>query len=43
MTICLHYQGVTFPVPGDYCIRLSVESQVLGQVNVQVVPGGDHS
>ena len=43
MTICLNYQGVTFPTPGDYSIRLSIGSQILGQVTIEVVPKGDQT
>jgi len=40
MTICLNYQGVVFPTPGEYWIQLSVEKQTLGKVNIQVLPSG---
>jgi hypothetical protein len=42
-TFCFNYQGVRFPVPGDYAIRLSEESQVIGQVKVEVIRKGDRS
>jgi hypothetical protein len=41
ITICLNYQGVTFPAPGSYFIRLSVGSEVLGRVKIEVLPLGD--
>ncbi len=37
-TICLNYQGVTFPTPGEYVFRLSIGKQVLGQVTLEVLP-----
>jgi hypothetical protein len=40
MTICLNYQGVAFPTPGEYCIRLSVGNQKVGDVKIHVLPQG---
>ncbi len=37
MTVCLNCQAVTFPVPGEYFFRLSVDKQFLGQVGIEVV------
>jgi hypothetical protein len=47
-TICLDYQGVSFPTPGDYFIRLSIRTedvdasraQILGQVRIEVLQLG---
>jgi hypothetical protein len=38
MTVFLNCQGVTFPTPGDYFFRLSVGSQPIGQVIIEVYP-----
>ncbi len=37
-TICLNYRGVPFPTPGEYVFRLSIGSEVLGQVTLEVLP-----
>jgi hypothetical protein len=39
-TFCFNYQGVQFPSPGDYVLRLSDGSQTIGQVVLEVVPEG---
>jgi hypothetical protein len=50
-TICLNYQGVSFPTPGVYFVRLSLRTQdagaggfqILGQVKIEVLPLGGSS
>ena len=42
-TFCFNYQGVQFPVPGDYTFRLSDGNQTIGQVLLEVVPPGDRT
>jgi hypothetical protein len=40
MTVCLNCQGVTFPVPGDYFFRLSIDNLSIGQVNIEAILEG---
>jgi hypothetical protein len=35
MSLCLTFQGVVFPVPGDYCFRLSVDGRPVGHVIIE--------
>lgn len=37
MTVCLNYQGVSFPMAGDYSFKLTVENQSIGEVTLEVV------
>jgi hypothetical protein len=40
-TICFNYQGVSFPTPGDYFLRLSIDKMILDQVTISVLPLGE--
>lgn len=37
IALCLNWQGVTFPTPGEYSIRLSVDKDVVGHVVIEAV------
>ncbi len=43
MTFCFNYQGVQFPTPGDYFLRLSIDKEILGQVSISVLLQGDQT
>ncbi len=43
MTVCLNYQGVSFPLPGEYSLHLSIGEKLLGQVQIEVALLGSQS
>jgi hypothetical protein len=42
-TICLNYQGVSFPSPGDYFLTLSTGDKEIGRVRIDVRPLGEQT
>lgn len=42
-TFCFNYQGVRFPCPGFYSIRLSEEAREIGRLDIEVIRKGSRS